>query len=947
MSSDRDQRNEEGMPPPRRRAQAMLPETRASGEGDGETGGLGILQMPNFIEQKAALIAAHFLLPAGATIVDMGCETGEITYVLAHLNPWINVIGIDQDRKMIDFANRTFKLPNLKFVCGDISGDTLDDGSVDGIVNSNILHYIYSNNGYDSDSIIDILESQGRKLKPGGTMLIRDYMMPPKEEFVLLEFPDVKSMGDQPIDLSDADLLIHFSQSARPTADGLGEGFYLEELSPRREKTRLFRLEHKWALEYVHRKDYRRSWFDHLHNEYTFFTYRDYRRELARLGMRVVYSSPHRNPWVIKNRFKGRFQLYNEEFQAMAWPATNYFIVAQKAADAESLIIEERRPSQKPAENLKVVLVRDKKSGVIHELVRRNAEYADIVPYRITRDNRLLVYVSGGAARPIVNAVSRGYANLDEKRWSGHLIEPISMDMAELGDDEDDNKEKIAGFLRRFAGLKVTKTEGIYVGDTYFPSPDRIDEAIEPVFAEVVTPDDTAWPIVPDALSDIDHGQIIELEADKIIRASQVGLLPDPRLELHVFDLMRRHGIAPPPWIGETMPKLMKTVEKPKDMEEILAEAETADFAEEKGVPKELKAVRSVFVDEGKVGRSLRGVKSRDVEFVISHDGIENIAVVFLLTRGWDNSVLVALEAKAMPVPQRLGGDAAMLTAPSFVLPKDVRTVEDAKSYVADKFGVTTDRVGQLGESYFTHVGVTPQRIYPFVVAAEGKVSHNKGMHLTMAKRLMYLGSFGRQSAMLLKGVTRLMMAMDADHGMTPDRKMENARSKPLKLSVEKIDLSIGKVAKGAVKSRVRGRRKSSRKPVPASIAAAPILKGTLTKGYRGALRPDSGAASKVSPGAVRPNTTGAVRPNAPDVNPVGRPVSRDPSKAIADAGGRRAPQMRAAPKQSKPIDEGKPVSLEKKKALQLNLDLVDAQKKKSELKREAEKSDPAPRPKA
>src|SRR5688572_3086199 len=63
-----------------------------------------VIEMPEFIQQKAALISAHFLLPAGARIVDMGCEKGAVTYVLALLNPRVEVIGIDRDQKAIDFA---------------------------------------------------------------------------------------------------------------------------------------------------------------------------------------------------------------------------------------------------------------------------------------------------------------------------------------------------------------------------------------------------------------------------------------------------------------------------------------------------------------------------------------------------------------------------------------------------------------------------------------------------------------------------------------------------------------------------------------------------------------------------------------------------------------------------------------------------------------------------
>ena len=53
-------------------------------------------------------------------------------------------------------------------------------------------------------------------------------------------------------DFSDADLLVYYSQTARPLENGY-EGFFLEELAPLpdREGTRLFRLLHKWAIEFI------------------------------------------------------------------------------------------------------------------------------------------------------------------------------------------------------------------------------------------------------------------------------------------------------------------------------------------------------------------------------------------------------------------------------------------------------------------------------------------------------------------------------------------------------------------------------------------------------------------------------------------------------------------------------------------------------------------------
>lgn len=793
------------------------------------------IEMPDFIQKKAALISAHFLLPAGARVVDMACETGEITYMLAVLNPRIEFIGVDRDPTAISFARKTYRLPNLSYRLTDIAIPDLEDGSVDGIINSNVLHHVYSAGGYNAEEVSNLLDRQIAKLKTGGTMLIRDYIMPPQDEYVLMELPNLPSTGDDPLSLSDADLLVAFSQSARPMVSGC-EGFFIEELVPRKDGTRLFRLPHKWAMEFIHRKNYRKNWARELREEYTFYTWQDYRREFARLGMRMVFSAPHWNPWVVQNCFKGRFQLYDEEYAPRNPPATNYFIVAQKVENNQSMIIEERRPSQKPATELQIKVVRDTKSGKLHELVSRPGEFCDVVPYRITPDNRLVVYVRSGSPRPIVNAVSRGGYNLDGKKWSGHLIEPIMMDTTGMTTDVEGNRKNIFGFVNDYASLRPKDADRWFVGNTYFPAPDRIDEAIEPVFVEVENPQRTNWPIVGDAsVAFTEAGTITELDAADIILSSQVGLLPEPRLEMHIMELMSRYNIDLPAWIGDSLPDIEKQAVKAQDPEELLEEVERSDFEDERSGPINLKPVKAVFVEEGRVGRAMRGLSAQDIEFIVTDDGIENIAVIVPLTRDWDDNLLVALEPTIMPVPNRMGGDGAMLNAPSFVLPKDVRTIDDARTFIANKFSIPQDNVVSLGQSYFTHTGITPQRIYPFVISAPGSAGSQPTWRLTMAKKLMNLGLFGRFAPALLKTVARLQMAIQASEATKMNRDMGMARHKDYQLATDKVEINTKHASNSAIPSRILGQRAADAPAVAPqvldasaaisqAVAAAPII---------------------------------------------------------------------------------------------------------------------------
>ncbi len=767
------------------------------------------VDIPEYIHQKAALISAHFVLPEGSRIVDTGCGTGQVSYVLAQLNPRIEIIGIGKNKRAVAFANKYYHLPNLKFVHSDLFIDQIDDESIDGIINSNVLYGVYSAGGYNPDEVSDMLAKQSRKLKPGGTMVIRDYLMPEEDEFVLLELPNEKSKGKKPSELSDADLLMLFSQSARPLPMGGSEGFFIEELSSRKEGTRLFRLPHKWAVEFIHHKDESGEWEKKLKTEYTFFTYKDYRREFAKMGMRVLFSGPYWNPWVMKNRFEGKFKMYTEDYHHMSSPATNYFTVAQKMSGKQSLLLEERSPSQKEVGGLHISLMRETKTGKLHEVVKPVEEICDIIPFRITPNNRLRVFVRTGVPRPIINSVPRGSANLDGKRWSGHLIEPITMGTSEMSADVNLNRDSIFEYLSNTIGLRAKSENTWYVGTTYFPAPDKIDTAIDPVFIEVENPYKFKWSLNEDNKSGFsEEGMIMELDGYDIIQASQVGLLPEPRLEMHVTDLMRRYKIEMPEWVGDNMPDApMPDAVDVEDLDDIIAELKEkkASFVEEKGKPEQLRTVKSTFVEDGKVGSTTRGIAAKDVEFVVTSDGVENVAIVLPITRNWDNTLLVSLDPVILPVPNRRGGDGIQLNAPSFPLPKEVKNVDDAKAFVADKFSIPVSQVAQLGDSYFTHVGVTPQRIYPFMITGNIKAKKYNGLRC-ISFNMLYVKPADRYAADTLKLFTRIHM-MDSSHSMSVKHEaaMGGAKYKGFSLATSKVAIDARSNRQSSVPSRVLG----------------------------------------------------------------------------------------------------------------------------------------------
>src|SRR5688500_18772424 len=63
--------------------------------------------IPGPIIRKAWFTMAHLLVRPGALVVDMG-PNPMMTYTMALLNPRVNFIGVDNDKKLIRNAQKNF-----------------------------------------------------------------------------------------------------------------------------------------------------------------------------------------------------------------------------------------------------------------------------------------------------------------------------------------------------------------------------------------------------------------------------------------------------------------------------------------------------------------------------------------------------------------------------------------------------------------------------------------------------------------------------------------------------------------------------------------------------------------------------------------------------------------------------------------------------------------------
>ncbi len=691
----------------------------------------------NYLEERDALLRkldretthaawftlSHLLLDDGAHVVHMGCGDGAMTYAMAAMNPDLRFTGMDKSKREINKAKEQYELHNLDFKIGDVASDIFDEESLDAIINSYVLHEVYSASRYNERIVSDTLAKHFRALKKDGVMFMQDYARPPPGEYVLMEMPDTPGTGEKLSDLSEPDLLLWYSEHARPRQDPGCGGFFLEELPERIPGTRLFRLPFKWAYEFIMRKDDRAHWEKELPFEYTFFTPRDFLRELKALGARVLYSAPHWDEEIIEKRFEGRFRLYDDDNNRLSPPPTSYIAVAYKMAERKSLNIAERRPAQSEEDSpLKIEAMRDDKTGRIVDVVSRKDEFSEIIPYRIDEKGRLKIYLNDGVVRSITNAVARSGHNIDERRWSGHMIEPVCVDSEALAEIEENlDVKNTTLFARDYLGLKPATDERLLHGPDYYPAPAYIDENIHTYYLRVAPPSGAIKPKIrpKEEGGFVAHGQTREFDAQQVLNSISVGMIPNARLELQILALFEKLGIRAENWTAKHISlQERKILTEKRDVLGILANygLEGKRFRNIKGTSGDLRPVHSIFVEEGYSKGGVTGLSANTVDFIV-HDGqTVNTAVVLPLTKSLKGDIHAGFIIQHMPVLQRREGKSAMISAPTFNLPPHVKTTRQAREYIAEQFGVVYDLVIKVGEPYFAHIGMTPHRIFPFAV---------------------------------------------------------------------------------------------------------------------------------------------------------------------------------------------------------------------------------------
>lgn len=682
------------------------------------------------MQQKVALTTAHF--PVRGRIADMGSGSGRGTYDLACLYGGLELVGVDINPVSVERAAREFQRPNLSYVVGDIADMVFPAESLDGILDSSVLHHVTSFNDFDVRRVFNTLDSQVAQLRTGGVIIVRDFVIPDGPERVHLDLPaDDGSETGTIAELSSAALFELFAREWRGSVNRDGPVPFTRTESPRPGFVR-YEVALRAAAEFVLRKDYRADWATEVLEEYTYLSQSRFEEAFRSRGLRIITSRPLWNPWIVRNRFENKFHLSDAGGSPLPFPPTNYLIVGEKVRAGSGVELFERRSREisEPA-FLRLKGYRHKESGQVMELVERPHLTIDVVPW-FESAGQIFVIAKKDFPRPIVNAAPER-PRLDSAHHSGYVTEPISAIVNEGGDEE----KEVHRVLRERAGFNAEEVVRVGGRFSYFTSPGGVDELVASRLVEVRPRH--AGISFPNYTPFTDAGTVREMDAAQVLRACHVGGMFDARLEINIYRLLRQLGRGRGPWIGAPInlsvrPRAFTS----SDTAQVLAPPLRAAFGE----PTPLSRPRFLSLCEGSfVERDGAGMTLAEARFeYVRPNRLSNNTLVALPAFRTERGVFVGVEHRDLPAVQSFSGSSTMATAPAWRLPTSVTHLSEIppflKGALRKDFNLDACRVWELGGAYLPTSGVTPEVVYPFVVEVNVDERMGAGLQFVLLSEL-------------------------------------------------------------------------------------------------------------------------------------------------------------------------------------------------------------------
>jgi SAM-dependent methyltransferase len=260
-------------------------------------------------------------------IVDAGCGTGALINLLSKEFSESDIIGIEATRKFYEYCKmQDYGNAFVFFYRRNITDQNFKENMINTFIYSSVLHEIYSYIG--EKTLIKVLKNTFDQLTTGGRIIIRDVIGPENpKKMILLELnqKDGKESGDIK-ELSTYQKFFRFAK------DFIPRKIHFEKILV--DNKDLIQLTIQDAYEYLSKMTYVDNWQSEMHEEFGFWSFPDWKKELGKIGFKIVEGSKtFQSQHIIEKMYKPRATLYelkNKNLVQVDYPQTNIILAGEK-----------------------------------------------------------------------------------------------------------------------------------------------------------------------------------------------------------------------------------------------------------------------------------------------------------------------------------------------------------------------------------------------------------------------------------------------------------------------------------------------------------------------------------------------------------------------------------------------------------------------------------------
>jgi len=317
--------------------------------------------------------------------------------------------------------------------------------------------------------------------------------------------------------------------------------------------------------------------------------------------------------------------------------------------------------------------------------------------------------------------------------YGAHSSGRISEQLAAIVDPEElkraaSTRAAAARILWERGDVPAEQILGFGAKLTYYPAPDLVNERV--VSQSVQTQPDLRQHSIEKDYSGLSTSGVVQfVEALSILRAWQVGSLPNTRLVLPLYQLLHDLGESAGPWLG---PKVHLNTQRfsgfnPSPLEKLLPLERRRVFQPlEDGQASFLDIRTRHFAELDSQGNEIHGV---DLQYIAPHPlsgySMHQIAMAPLMKvrdPAGREQIYIGFEDWDLPVCQLHEGSSAILSVPLLRLTEEIKDAAAAFKWgqhrLQDDYGISALNMWGLPD-YNPSNGICPGRILPCLVGVD------------------------------------------------------------------------------------------------------------------------------------------------------------------------------------------------------------------------------------